>query len=118
MTNVFTLDDIDKSLNETYAPMIFQAGKNKYTLRQILRMSSTEREAVVAKLEMLQETTEEDMTEDMVRDTLTFVLRTATADNKGDELVASLEGDLLRLKVLFEHWMENTQAGEAPASSV
>lgn len=118
MSNVFTLEDIDKSLNDKYAPLVFQAGKNKFVLRQILRLSSTEREAVVAKLEEFQEADENDMTEDMIRDTMTFVLTVATADGKGEDLISVLEGDILRMKALFERWMEDTQAGEAPASSV
>lgn len=118
MTNVFTLDDIDKSLNEKYAPLVFQAGKTKFQIRQILRLTASEREAVVAKLEALQETEEDQLSEDLIRDTMTFVLTVATADGKGDELIASLDGDLLRMKVLFERWMEDTQAGEASASSV
>lgn len=118
MTNVFTLEDIDKSLNEKYAPLVFQSGKNKFSIRQILRLASAEREVVVARLEQLQETSEEEMTEELIRDTMTFVLTVATADNKGEELISLLDGDLLRMKVLFERWMEDTQAGEASASSV
>lgn len=118
MTNVFTLEDIDNALNDKYAPLVFQAGKTRFELRQILRLSSTEREAVVARLETLQETADDEMTEEMIQEVLTFVLRTATANNKGDDLIAALEGDILRMKTLFEHWMEITQAGEAPASSV
>lgn len=118
MSNVFTLEDIDKSLNEKYAPLVFQAGKSNFQLRQILRLASTEREAVVAKLEALQETAEDDLSEDMIRETMTFVLSVVTADDKGEELISVLGGDLLRMKTLFERWMEDTQAGEAPASSV
>lgn len=118
MSNVFTLEDIDKSLNDKYAPLVFQAGKTKFQLRQILRLTASEREAVVAKLEALQETPEDDLSEEMIRDTMTFVLTAATADGKGDELIGALDGDLLRMKILFERWMEDTQAGEASASSV
>lgn len=118
MSNVFTLEDIDRSLNDKYAPLVFQAGKVKFQIRQILRLTTTEREAVVEKLESLQETAEDDLSEDMIRETMTFVLTVATADGKGEDLISVLDGDLLRMKILFERWMEDTQAGEASASSV
>lgn len=118
MSNVFTLEDIDRSLNDKYAPLVFQAGKAKFQIRQILRLTTTEREAVVEKLESLQETAEDDLSEDMIRETMTFVLTVATADGKGEDLISVLDGDLLRMKILFERWMEDTQAGEASASSV
>lgn len=113
MSNVFTLADIDNVLNEKYAPLVFQVGNKKYEIRQILRLSSTEREAVVAKLEILQNIPEEEMTEAFVLETMSFVFTVATADQKGSELVDALGNDLLRMKVLFERWMEDTQAGEA-----
>lgn len=118
MTDVFTLADIDKALNDKYAPLVFQAGKKRFELRQILRLSSSEREAVVTKLEGLQETPDDEMTEEMVLDVMSFVLSLVAADGAGPELIEVLGSDLLRMKMLFERWMEDTQAGEAQASSV
>lgn len=113
MSDVFTLDDLDRTLAENYAPLIFQAGKEKFELRPLLRIGKTERDAISAQLKAL----EGDETDDQkIEEVFDFVLTTVVADGKGARLVEILGTDLLRKKVLFEKWVEKTQPGEASSS--
>lgn len=110
MSNVFSLVDIDKALEDKYAPLEIVVGRVTYKVRQLLRMDSSERNAISQKLEAMDNTPE--ITEDEVRENMEFALSTATADGKGPDLIKHLDGDILRLKFVFEKWAEITQAGE------
>lgn len=113
MTNVFSLADIDKALADKYAPLEIYVGKTCYKIRQLLRMDSSERNAIAERLAGMENVEESDLTEEDIRNSMEFTLSTATADGKGPDLIKHLDGDLLRLKFVFEKWAELTQAGEA-----
>lgn len=111
MSNVFTLDSLNDELEKKYAPFEFQAGRDKFTLRQVLRLTKAERALVSEKLESIDENTE--VTEDEAQEMLEFVLKTVTDNGKGEKLVAVLDHDLLKIKMLFDKWVTWTQPGEA-----
>jgi hypothetical protein len=113
MTNVFSLADIDKALAEQYAPLELVVGKTTYKIRQLLRMNSGERNVIAERLAGMDTGDDSELTEDDIRESMEFALSTATADGKGPDLIKALDGDLLRLKYIFEKWSEITQAGEA-----
>jgi hypothetical protein len=118
MTNVFTLDDLNSAIESKYAPFIFQAGDETFTLRQVLRLNQSERATVTAELKNLDGVDPENMDEELVLKTIQKVLCVATSNNQGDRLVEILGPDLLKLQLLLEKWMEVTSPGEASPSPV
>jgi hypothetical protein len=115
MSNVFTLDSLNDELERQYAPFVFQAGRDKFVLRQVLRLPKSERDVVFLKLQELDQHQESKDTNAM-EEVLWFILETVTDAGKGDKLVDLLEGDLAKGMVLLQKWMESTQAGEAKDS--
>lgn len=116
MTNAFTLDDLNKAIESKYAPFHFHAGDEKFVLRQVLRLSGSERALVVEELKKLDGIDEDTMDEDVVLNTIENVLSTITDNGKGARLIELLEHDLIRVQMLMELWIEATQPGEASPS--
>lgn len=112
MTNAFTLDDLNNALEAKYAPFVFQAGRQKFTLIQILRLPKEQRDIVRAQLEALDKKQNE-LNEDEIKAVLKSVLDYVVQDGKSDALLNVLENDLVKLTVLFEKWIESSHVGEA-----
>lgn len=112
MTNAFTLDDLNNALEKKYAPFVFQAGRQKFTLVQVLRLPKEQRDIVRAQLQALDEQ-KDDLTEDEIRAVLTTVLDHVVQDDKSEALLEVLGHDLVKLTVLFEKWIESAHVGEA-----
>lgn len=121
MSDVFTLEDLHKAVDDEYGPLEFKAGKETFKLRQILRLPKGERDAVAERLKSLEpaegEVSEETFDEAEFTATLDFVIMTVVEGGKGARVVEILDGDLLLKKKLFEKWVEKSQAGEASPSS-
>ncbi len=113
MSNIFTLDDLNKAIETKYAPFYFQAGQDKYSLRQVLRLAKSERDFVVEELKKLDGLDAETMDEDVVLQAIENVLSTVTDGGKGSQLVELLGHDMVRVQMLMEMWIEATQPGEA-----
>lgn len=111
MSNVFTLDDLNKSLDAKYAPFIFQAGKEKFELRQVLRLPKTARDQVKALIDSLDSDDKTEVTEEVMLEKLSAVMRLVCT--KGDRLLQLLDDDLVAIGALFEAWVDGTKAGEA-----
>lgn len=118
MSNVFTLDDLNEAITNKYAPLVFQAGDQEFTLQSLIRIPSKVRVEVEKKLDDLGKSKDENDTvsEDQTLDTFKFVVSSVTKDNKGRALVRLLGDDLAKYIVLIEKWQEATQPGEAPSS--
>ena len=116
MSKVFTLDSLREEIEREYAPLRFQTAKDEYVLQSILRVGSDERKAVLASLEALEGQDEEKVDPDAVLESVKFVLKTVTADRKGEKLLKELGDDLLLAMKLLEGWAEATQPGEAKRS--
>lgn len=118
MSNTFSLEDLNKAIEKKYAPFYFTAGSDKYVLRQVLRLSKSEREIVVSELKALDGVSQDDsdVDEDKVLATIEKVLSTVTDGGKGHALIELLEHDLVRVQMLMELWIEATQPGEASPS--
>lgn len=112
MTNVFTLDDLNKAIEVKYAPFVFQAGKDKFTLQQVVRLPKASRDEVKVLIEAL-ESNQEDLAEEQMTSVLGEIIKVICADSKGDRLLEILDNDVLKMTTLFEKWVESTQAGEA-----
>lgn len=116
MTNVFTLDDLNNAIESKYAPFRFQAGDDSYVLRQVLRLTQTEREIVTSQLKELDSMNEDNMDETKVLSIIETVLSTVTDHGKGAKLVELLGHELVRVQMLLEKWIEVTSPGEASPS--
>jgi hypothetical protein len=116
MSNVFTLDDLNKAIEIKYAPFYFHAGDEKYVLRQVLRLTKSERDFVVAELKMLDSIDGEDPDEDLILSAIENVLSTVTDGGKGSKLIELLGHDMISVQMLMEMWIEATQPGEASSS--
>lgn len=112
MTNEFTLDDLNIALEKKYGPFVFTAGGEKFVLRQVLRLPKETREIVKAQLELLDEKRDE-LTEDDMLVILKAVVENVLEGNGADRLFNLLDNDLVKVTILFEKWVERTQAGEA-----
>lgn len=115
MSNVFTLDDLNAEIEKKYAPFIFKAGDQEFTLVSLLRVDKKVRKAVQDRLAELNDGKDENDTvsEDDTVATIEFVLSSVTQDNKGRALIRLLGGELVKLSTLMEVWKEQTQPGEA-----
>lgn len=113
MGNVFTLDSLNDELEKKYAPLEFQAGKEKFVLRQLLRLPKSERDYVSGKLKDLDMENNENLTEDDALEILGLIIKTVTDSGRGDKLLAVLDHDILKINMLFEKWVESVQPGEA-----
>lgn len=118
MSNVFTLEQLDQEIENKYAPLVFKAGDQEFTLVSLLRVDEKVRLAVQARLESLSGSADEDETvsEKDTVETLKFVLSSVTKDRKGAALCKVLGNDLLRYSTLMEQWQKATQPGEASSS--
>ena len=117
MTNTFSLEELNRAIESKYAPFYFTAGEDRYVLRQVLRLSKSERETVVNELKTLETFQDtEGVDEDAILKAIETVLSTVTDNGKGPRLVELLEHDLIRVQMLMEMWIEATQAGEASPS--
>lgn len=112
MTNAFTLDDLNAALEKKYAPFVFQSGKEKFVMSQILRLPEEKREIVKAQL-MLLEDKKDDLSEGEVRAILGAVVENVLTSGKSERLFEILDNDLVKITLLFEKWVESSQPGEA-----
>lgn len=114
--NVFTLDALEEEIEKQYAPLRFQANDEEFVLRSVLRVGKKDRDAVMDKLKAMEGQDEEELNEDEALQTVQFILKTVTADNKGNKLVKALGDDILKNMKVLEKWVEATQPGEATDS--
>ena len=112
MTNAFTLDDLNNKLEEKYGPFVFTAGREKFVLNQVLRLSKEKRQVVKAQLETL-DTKQSELEEDEMLAILKAVVENVIEGDKADRLFEVLDNDLVKVTILFERWVEGTKAGEA-----
>lgn len=112
MTNEFTLDDLNVALEKKYGPFVFSAGGEKFVLRQVLRLPKNQRDIVKAQLETLDQKRDE-LSEDEMLAILKAVVGNVLEGYGADRLFDLLDNDLVKVTVLFEKWVERTQAGEA-----
>lgn len=124
MGNVFTLESLQEEIEREYAPLRFEAAGTEFVLQSLLRIPQKDREAVVARLQTIGATTDEDgeksdaeeLSEADTVEAIEFVLSKVTAGRKGAGLVKVLNHDLLMLMKLLGKWTEATQPGEATGS--
>jgi len=116
MSNTFSLEDLNKAIEAKYAPFYFTAGEDRYVMRQVLRLSKSERETVVAELKTLETFQDGEADEDAILQCIEMVLSTVTDHGKGADLIELLGHDIIRVQMLMEMWIEATQAGEASPS--
>lgn len=108
----FTLDDLNKAVNAKYKPWGFAAGRTKFSLKQMLALPKEQRDIVRAMLMKLEEQKAE-LEEDDIIAIMKAVFDYVVDDGKSDKLMEVLDNDLVKVSVLFEAYMEGTQAGEA-----
>jgi len=121
MSNVFTLDALREEVEREFAPVeIVVSDGTTVTLRNLLRLSKTERDVVVAKLKVLEtidkdaESAEDSNEIDLLADTAAEIL--ALVADHGDKLIKELDGDVSVILKVLNVWMGSTQPGEAQPS--
>lgn len=124
MTNSYSLADLRADLDKEFAPLSLDLGAGKsVVLRNLLRVTDAEREAVLSALAEVDElhdgeddsaTSPEDMSR--LSRAVELVLTTVAEPGKGPALAAALNGDLMLSMKVMERWTEATQPGEAEPS--
>lgn len=111
-----TLDSIRAEIEAKYEPLELEIAGETFVLPQLLRLPKDTRKAIEDKLNALDRpegderpAADEDETVAAVQD----VLRLATNDNRGYELVSKLGDDLLTLSTVLQKWQVTGQVGEA-----
>lgn len=125
MSNVFNLDSLREELDREFAPLTLTFGKEQVVLRNLMRISDTERKVVLKALEEVEalqpaEGEEESQSLEEVEalgKAVHTVLLNVTGDGKGQKLVDYIGGDLMMSMKIMEQWTEATQPGEAENSS-
>ncbi len=105
----FTLDNLRKSLDEKYAPVVIDGVE----LRPLLRMNSADRTTVAGFLDQL--TSEDNLTPDETFEVVRKLIRCAGGE-RGPELVDKIGDDLALAMNIVELWIGSTQPGEASSS--
>lgn len=118
MSNVWTLEDLDREIEKKYAPLVLKIGDQEFTMVSLLRVPKKVRAEVQKRLSDLNSSEDEnqEVSEDDTIAALQFVFTSVTKDNKGRALVRALGDDLVRYTTLMEKWQEATQPGEASDS--
>jgi len=106
---IFTLDNLRKSLDEKYAPVVIDG----IELRPLLRMNSADRATVGGFLDLL--TGDQKLSPEETFEVIRKVIRCA-AGERGPELVDKIGDDLALAMNIVELWIGSTQPGEAPSS--
>ena len=123
MSNIFSLESMKEELDKEFAPLQLELGKDTLTLRNLMRISDTDRETVLNALDSLDMGEDDD--EDRERTTeeiaamsaaITEIFLAVTANGKGQKLVDYIDGDLQLSMKVMEKWTEATQPGEAQNS--
>lgn len=108
----FTLDDLNNAVTAKYKPWGFTAGRSKFSLKQVLALPKEQRDIVRSMLQKLDDD-KTDLEEDDILAIMKAVLEYVVMDDKTDKLLEVLDNDLVKVSVLFEAYMQGTQAGEA-----
>lgn len=119
MSNVYTLDTLRADLDNKFAPVEIDLGKGSpVVLRNLMRLSSTDRKAVMDAVAIVQKPREEGEAQDVdaLMDGIKTVLSRVAADNRGKALTDAIGDDLGLAMHLMELWSEATQPGEAQNS--
>ncbi|RJQ79978.1 hypothetical protein D5S17_09415 [Pseudonocardiaceae bacterium YIM PH 21723] len=113
----YTIDQLRADVERQFTVFEIAAGGTVYRLRNLLRISDTERQTVMDALEQINQT-DQDTARDLagLRPAVETVLTTVTDAGRGAELIAVLGEDLAMSLRLLEKWAEATQAPEAPSS--
>jgi hypothetical protein len=114
--NVWSLDAMRDALAKRYAPLVFSADGDQYTLVSLMRLSKQDRKEVAAKLEEIDTDDDAEYDEDKIVAAVEFVIKKVTKDRKGAALVKLLGGDMAALMMLITRWTQATQPGEASDS--
>lgn len=126
MSNVYSLADMKRDIEREFAPVQIDVGSETLTLRNLMRVSASERKAVMGALKQVEQSSgkNEDSLDpeemDALASAVETILANVTADGKGPRLVQEIDGDLALSMKIMDAWMEATQPGEAqnsPASS-
>ena len=108
----FTLDDLNNAVTAKYKPWGLTAGRSKFSLKQVLALPKEQRDIVRSMLQKLDDD-KTDLEEDDILAIMKAVLEYVVMDDKTDKLLEVLDNDLVKVSVLFEAYMQGTQAGEA-----
>ena len=115
----YSLADIKADIDKQFAPLTLDLGKKEVVLRNVMRVSDAEREAVrVAqeKIEALSDAEGSVEEKDMgaYKGLVVDILATVATD--GDALREALGEDLALVLHVLKLWSEETQSGEAKSS--
>lgn len=122
MSNRLTLDDIQAAIEKKYAPLTLEVKGEEFVLLSLMRVPRKVRDAVQDRLKSMGGEADEngevvvstvDTDEDVVVESLKFILSSVTKDNKGSRLAHLLPNDMVVLMEIMQSWREATQPGEA-----
>jgi hypothetical protein len=105
----FTLDNLRKSLDDKYAPVVIDG----IELKPVLRMNTADRTTVAGLIDEL--TGEKEMTPEEAFEVIRKLIRCAAGD-QGPKLVDAIGDDLALAMSIVELWIGSTQPGEASSS--
>ncbi len=114
--NVWTLDAMREELENEYAPMTIDIGREEIVLQSLMRIDKLDRDAVIERMREMEGDDENDLSEDETIEAVKFITRRVTADGKAERLIRALGDDLLLYMKVMQKWQEATQPGEAQDS--
>jgi hypothetical protein len=114
MASAYTLDQLREDVGRQYAPMEITAGRSKFVLTNLLRLSKEKRAAAQAAVAKINEDGEdgEDQFENVLS-ALGELLLIVVDNDKGQQLVDEIGDDLPLGMHIVKLWSERTQPGEA-----
>lgn len=112
MATSFNLNDLRNELDTEFGPVEIMVGKDKVTLKNMMRLGKEQRQSVQDSIQILQDNP--DVPVEEIQGNVSNVFM-AVADN-GAALVQAIGDDLTLAMKILTHWTEATQPGEAPNS--
>lgn len=123
MSSVYDLAQLRADLDNEFAPLKIQVGRETLVLRNVLRINDSDRKPVLEALETVQSAfsveDENAMDPDQISkatEAIYTIFRAVVADGKGDKLIQHVDGDLALAMKIMNLWAEASQPGEASSS--
>ena len=116
MTNSYKLDDLRAEMDKKYAPLTIEVGRDKFVLRNLLRIGESDRTEIQDALKTMNSEDDDKIQVAVLSAGVDTILRIVPADNKGPKLLEALQGDITVGMKVIELWIEATDLGEASSS--
>ena len=107
----FSLADLKNEVSKKYSPTVVENGDDEYTLPNLLQMPEKQRKQVQDLIDSIDDSDDAELSDQIA--VFKKIIETATAGDKGAELLGLLGDNAAMLLELVTTWMDGSALGEA-----